>query len=221
MSVFFHIVIVLMMKFVFLFIFLWINPLNFILEINELRRLIQIDYQKGDFVAVEKNLKILLEDYEINISEVYLNLAHSYFNRRNAEKAKFYYEKTLLQANNEIQSVAYNQLGFLAYSQQNNEDAINYFRESLRKNPQNFEARYNFELVQKQLMSKGMNPIEEKQRKNNNQKQTDNQNKNEMKVNQEKADALLNTIKKQETQYLQQRPKGITLPPPPPGKPDW
>ncbi|TAE73694.1 MAG: tetratricopeptide repeat protein [Bacteroidetes bacterium] len=207
------------MKSIFLFIFLWINPLNFIVEINELSRLIEFDYQKGDFVAVEKNLKILLEEYEINTPEIYLNLAHSYFNRRIAEKAKFYYEKSLLASNPEIQSIAYNQLGFLAYSQQNSEEAINYFRESLRKNSQNFEARYNFELVQKQLIKQGINPNQEKQKKN--QKSDSQSQTNQTQLNQEKAEALLNTIKKQESQYLQQRPKGITLPPPPPGKPDW
>ncbi len=207
------------MKFTFLFIFLWINPLNFILEINELSRLIQIDYQKGDFAAVEKNLKILLDDYEINTSEVYLNLGHAYFNRRQADKAKFYYEKSLLLSNPEIQSIAYNQLGFLAYSQQNNEEAANYFKESLRRNPQNFEARYNFELVQKLLIKQGIDPSQEKQNKNQNS--STQKKSNEAQLNQEKAEALLNTIKKQETQYLQQRHKGITLPPPPPGKPDW
>jgi tetratricopeptide (TPR) repeat protein len=215
------------MKSFFLFIFLWINPLTFIAEMNELKVLVENDFQRGDFIAVQIKLEKLLNEYSIEVPEIYLNLGHAYFNRRMADKAKFYYEKALEKSNSDIQSIAYNQLGFLANVQQNNEEALTLFREALLKNPQNNEARFNFELIQKQLMMQREKNQKEKQNSSTqNKKNKSNKDKSilkssEIQLNQEKAEALLNAIKKQETQYLQQVPKGITLPPPPQGKPDW
>jgi tetratricopeptide (TPR) repeat protein len=173
-----------------------------------------------------------------------MNLAHGYFQLRDADKAAFYYTKLTEKGNNFTQSVALNQLGYIADVTQNPERALEYFKQAILKNPQNYEARYNYELVRKRLQRQpqnnatqnkqtkqenkqdpeGKDEIQKVEQKINRPDEKDSNQKNEesteekkvqlqpeklkeAKLNKEKAEAILEALKNQEAQYIQQLPK--------------
>ncbi len=71
-----------------------------------------------------------------------------------------------------LQSVAYQQIGVVASNQKKYKEALAVFKESLKANPANEEARYNYELVKK-LLEQQQNQEEQQQGKDQNEQQQD------------------------------------------------
>ncbi len=222
------------MKILFLCLFLWINPLTFVAEMNATREELVLIFQKQQYDIAEKKLNTLLKDYKSETTEIYLNLAHIYFLKKNKEKAILYYDKVLQQQNPMMQSVAFNQLGYMSAIRQNLPEALQFFKEAIIRYPKNEEARYNYELVLKkvaknpqimQLVAKNNAPnsdtLSKISRPNANVQGNEQgekaspqgtrfSEKGESKKNllsKEKAENILQTLRNQETQYLQQKQK--------------
>lgn len=99
-------------------------------------------------LAIEK-YKLLIDSLQVNDDKVIMNLANAYFRNNDKENASEYYQRLLSSDDAKIKAAANQQLGLLAYDKQELPQALDYFKKSLLADPENEDARYNYELVKK------------------------------------------------------------------------
>lgn len=186
---------------------------------------------EGQVAYQERNYQKALEAYQ-NISnsslfaepEARLNLAHAYFQLKQLNNARQYYIRLSKVRNNILSSRAYNQLGMLETIDKDTLSALRYFKESLRQNPDNQKAQYNYELLKKTFSGKEVatkpKPVPQKPeqtptpspapktaqevKKTEEKRNLLNQLQN-MKMSEAQAMMILDALKTSEIQYLQQQ----------------
>ncbi len=262
-------------------------------KINSLKSEAKKAYLGGDYKTAVDTYKYLIDSLGVKEDEVLLNLANSYFQLQDTSNISNAYLPLTQSSNAKIKSVANQQLGVAANRQEKFEKALNYFKQALKADPTNEDARFNYELVKKKLeeqkkqdqqqkkedqkkdenkdekkdqqdkenkdqkqdqkdkqnkdqeekdkkeqeqkekQSKEQQEKEKKEKEQKEQEQKDEQNKDkkdippsvseklkEMQMSEEKAKMILEAMKNQEVQYLQQNKRKATKPKDK-GKPDW
>jgi len=233
-------------------------------------------YLRGDYKTAINKYRYLTDSLGVDEEEVKLNLAHAYFQTGDSLNAPGLYQQLSASKNADIRSLANQQLGVAANRQGKFEDALNYFKQALKADPANNDARYNYEMVKKKLdeqkkqqeqqqkqdqqndqnkdqkdkekqeqkdqqnkdqQKKDQQKKEEQQKKDQQQKEQQEQQEKEeqqkkevppsvskklkdMNMSEEKAKMILEAMKNQEIQYLQQNKRKATKPKDK-GKPDW
>jgi hypothetical protein len=229
------------MKFI-LAILLLLNPITFVAERNRKIKEGEQAFGQEDFGRVTGVYSYLADDLAFKNEGVYLNLAHGYFMQKNADRAAFFYDKLRESLNPIWQSLALNQLGYIACVDTGFERALVYFQQAIKAYPQNKEARYNYELIKKLLLKQGRPIASQKPQSDSTQNKQTQENGNRLQantkkeanpngkdeteqaneadntqsenlqpqklkdldLNPEKAEAILNALKNQEAQYIQQ-----------------
>jgi len=189
---------------------------------------------EGQEAYQEKNYERALEAYQ-NVSsaslfaepESRLNLAHTYFQLKQLRNAQKYYAKLAHVTNPFLASRALNQLGVIETIEKDTAQALLYFRQSLRLNPDNEKAQYNYELLKRQFHGKEKTqksasqpqktnapqpkatPSEQEAKQTEDRKQLLNKLKN-LKMTEEQAMMILESMKASEMQYLQQKRQRTT-----------
>lgn len=208
---------------VFLSIFLAVNPITFIADRNYYVNEGEKAYKKQQYTLASQHYSHIISDLEWSQDNIRLNLAHSYFLAKKYEFAATHYALTSQSKDVILASVALNQLGYLASINQDFEKALQYFQEAIIHYNQNHEARYNYELIAKILQKRGKKykKSPQKQSKEQSQKQEKSiqnaqenastepklnpQKLKDLQLNREKAEAILKTIRNQESQHIQQQ----------------
>ena len=85
-----------------------------------------------------------------SIFPLYGNNQH-YFHEQDTTNAMQYYSRVLASENDNLRSVAYQQMGVIQQMKQKMNEALNAFKNALKSNPANEDARYNYELLKKLL----------------------------------------------------------------------
>lgn len=166
------------MKYITLFsLFLLIDPPGKIGKINSAKSDAKEHFQRGEYKEAAADYKTLIDSLGVNEEEVSMNLAHSYFQLNDTTNAQNNYLPLTNSANPTFRSVANQQLGVMANRTGKIEEALNYFKNALKADPTNDEARFNYEIVKKKL--------EEKKKQEEQQKQ---QNKDQKKDDKQKSD---------------------------------
>lgn len=170
--------------------FLFGHDVGKIAKQNACKKDAQLLFEQGQYELAIQKLSYLIDSLQVADDNVLLNLGHSYFKSNKYAEAAKVYEKSFVSANKNIKSVAAQQLGILAYAADQDKDkAITYFKESLRANPANEEARYNYELLLKlKNQEKDKNQPDNKNNKQDPQKQEQNQDKKEQGQNNNPSD---------------------------------
>ena len=262
-------------------------------KINSLKSEAKKAYLGGDYKMAVDKYKYLIDSLGVKEDEVLLNLANSYFQLQDTTNISIAYQPLTQSSNSKIKSVANQQLGIAANRQEKFEEALNYFKQALKADPTNEDARFNYEIVkkkieeqrkqdqqqkkedqkkdenkdekkdqqdkenkdqkqdqkdkqnkeqqekekkeqeQKEKQSKEQQEKDKKEKEQKEQEQKDEQNKDkkdippsvseklkEMQMSEEKAKMILEAMKNQEVQYLQQNKRKATKPRDK-GKPDW
>lgn len=159
-------------------------------------------YNAGDYETAIKRYTYLVDSLGVKEDEVMMNLANSYFLTNDTTNAVSSFQQLTMSGNPELKSVANQQLGVLSNRQGRFEDALNYFKQALKADPANEDARFNYEMVKKKLLEeqknkdqKGQNDKnkqdKEQQEKEEQKKQDEQQKKDQEqkdKENQEKQD---------------------------------
>jgi outer membrane biosynthesis protein TonB len=253
------------------------DPLK-LTRINEAKRDAREAYEKGDYATAIRHYRYLTDSLGVDEDEIQLNLAHAYYQSDDSVHTRSAYERVTRSGDARLRSTAYQQLGVMANAANRPEEALDLFKEALRANPSNADARYNYELVKKKLEEqkkqdqkkdnqdkKDQQDQQKKDQQNQDQKQdqkekqqdqqkqqqqkeqqekqeqekqqqqskTQEQEKQqqqtdpslsdklkEMKISEEKARMILEAMKNNEVQYLQQNKRKATKPKDK-GKPDW
>lgn len=153
---------------------------NDISKINELKKNAEIAFKHQQFDVAVSNYSYLIDTLQVYDEEAIMNLGHSYFQLNQKDFAQAQYQKLVLSKNDELKSVAYQQLGALSNDPKTLQKAMSYFKESIKSDPANMDARYNYELVKKKL--------KEQQEQNQNQENQDQNNENQENEDEEKKD---------------------------------
>jgi Ca-activated chloride channel family protein len=260
-------------------------------KINGLKAEAKKAYLKNDFKTAIKKYRYLVDSMNVREDEVLLNLASAYYNLKDTTNALSQYQSLTASPKNQLRSKAQQQLGLIADQQGKQEEALSYFKESIKSDVTNQDARYNYELLKKKIEEKKKQDQKkkdeqnkdkdkenkdqdkkedekkedqkkdqeqkDKEKKEQEQKEKDKQKQDqekkdqekkdkeekekeeqdkkdqekkmppdvkqkleEMKISPEKAEMLLEAMRNQEKQYLQQNKRKATKPKEK-GKPDW
>src|SRR5260221_10838187 len=122
--------------------------------------------------AIEK-YKFLMDSLHVEEEEVAMNLANGYFNMNDTASALNRYQPLSVSGNSKIKSWANQQMGVVANRQGKFEEALNYFKQALKAEPNNEQARYNYEMVKKKLEEQKKQQQNQDQNKDNKDKKDD------------------------------------------------
>lgn len=124
---------------------------NEIAQVNRLKTAAEEAFKGGDFEkAIEYNRQ-LVDSFQVSDPSVLLNLANAYYKSEQNEAATKAYEALLDNVDKQAASIAYTQLGIMQAKDKELEKAAELFKQALKKDPKNDNARYNYELVKKML----------------------------------------------------------------------
>jgi tetratricopeptide (TPR) repeat protein len=134
-----------------LLMFLFVGDINKIARINRAKKAAASAYSNGDYKKAITSFRLLTDSLEVAEDPVFLNLANAYFHESDTNNAVQYYSKVLTSPDKELRSLAYQQMGVINQQKNRLNDAVGDFKASLKANPNNEEARYNYELLKKLL----------------------------------------------------------------------
>ena len=153
-------------------------------KINSLKAEAKKAYLKNDFKTAIAKYRYLVDSMDVHEDEVLLNLASAYYNLKDTTNALSQYQSLTASSKNEFRSKAQQQLGVMAEQQGKHEEALNHFKEAIKSDLNNQEARYNYELVKKKLEEKK----KQDQNKQDPQNKDQDQKKDQDKKDQDKQD---------------------------------
>jgi len=169
-------------------------------QVNSLKSQAKEAYLKGDFKTAITKYRTLVDSLGVTEDEVKLNLANAYFEAKDTANTAMNYQPLTQSSNAKIRSLAHQQLGVLSNRENKHEEALASFKQALKADPTNEDARYNYEMVKKKLEEQKKK--EEEQKKNdpnqkeenkdkqdqNKDQQQDQKNKQDQKEQQDKKD---------------------------------
>lgn len=147
-------------------------------KINTLKSEAKKAYLGGDYKMAIEKYRYLVDSLGVQEDEVLMNLANAYFESQDTTHTFNSYQALSQSQNKKLSSLANQQLGVMENRQGKFEEALNHFKQAMKADPGNEDARYNYELVKKKL--------EEKKKQEQQQQNKDNQNKDDKKDEQNK-----------------------------------
>jgi len=204
----------------------WLPDWNTISRSGEIRRFKEqasAAFRQGRYDEALVFYRHLYDRLNIGEEEVLINLAHCYFIQRNSKQATALYQIACRSPNYQVRSLAWQQLGVLAYRTRRYEWAGVCFKNALKSNPANDDARYNYELTRKisspdrrksadlppepptPELPPDENPADSTRNADEPSQEPDPY--SEMNLSEERAEMLLDAMKETEKQYIQQQKK--------------
>jgi len=166
-----------------------ITDLDKIAKVNKAKKEAKEAFLANDFQLAHDTYKYLIDSLGVNEEEVLLDYAHSLYNLNDTTNAVTNYQSLSESTNKNIASIAEQQLGQVLFDKKQYEPALEHYKNALRKNPNNQDARYNYELLKKMLRK------EEQDKKDQESQDNDNKEKQEpsdyAKQMKKKAEALV------------------------------
>jgi Ca-activated chloride channel homolog len=156
---------------------LLLTDLDKIGKINSLKSEAKKAYLGGDYATAVQKYRYLVDSLGVKEDEVLLNLANSYFELQDTTQLANAYAPLTQSKNSKIKSIANQQLGVAANKQGKSEEALNHFKQALKADPTNEDARFNYEIVKKKIEEQK----KQEQQQNKDQKQDDQKKEDEKK----------------------------------------
>lgn len=188
-------------------------------KINRAKSEAREAYTSGDYKTAVQKYHYLIDSMKVMEDELKLNLANAYFMMNDTANAMTNYESLAGSKVNAVRSKAQQQLGIMNYRKQKLEQALNNFKQAIKADPDNMDARYNYELLKKKLDEKKKKEEEQQnkdqqnkdqqkdQQQNKDQQQKDQQQKDQQQKEQEKKDQQNKDQKSKEQQQKEQQQK--------------
>lgn len=265
------------MRYVLLFILAFVsNDPREVAKINALKQEAEEAFLNGNYEVAISKYSMLYDSLGVEEDEILLNLGHAHYQLSDTASAKSRYNSLSTSTDRSLKSIAYQQLGVMSKDAQKLEQALQQLKAAIKADPFNDQARYNYEVVKKQLEEQknqeqqqqqqdqqnqdGENEEQENKQENGEEKKEDQEGEpqesdkdqegeeqeneeqkegeqseqeqeksqeqmtkeklQEMNISEEKAKMILEAMKNNEIQYLQQQKRKATERPPS-DKPDW
>ena len=155
------------------------TDLDKIARVNKAKKEAEKAYMEGNYKKAHDAYKLLIDSMGVKEDEVLLDFAHTQYHLKDTTNAVKSYQQLAQSSNRTIASVAEQQLGQAFFDKKQYEPALEHYKNALKKNPSNQDARYNYELLKKLIQ-------EQKDQQDQNQQNQDQQNKDQQ--NQDKKD---------------------------------
>lgn len=166
----------------FILILLVINPLtdlDKIAKVNKAKKEAKKAYIEQNYQLAHDTYKFLIDSLGVREDEVLLDFAHTQYQLKDTTNAVNNYQQLAQSANSNIASVAEQQLGQVFFDKKQYEPALDHYKNALRKNPSNEDARYNYELLKKLIQEqKDQEQNQDQNQQNQDQQNKDNQDQN-------------------------------------------
>jgi len=178
-----------------------------IAKVNSIKKEAEKAFLSGKYDEAAINY-LKLDSLKVDDPALKLNMGHAYFHLKDTAAAKGAYQSATTTSDKQMKSIAYQQLGVMDKQANKLEDALKNLKASLKADPTNEGARYDYELVKKLLEKK-----EEEQKDQNQDQQQDkneenkDQQQNEQKDNQEQNGEKSDEQKEQEKQEKESEEK--------------
>lgn len=156
---------------------LFLSDLDKIALINSLKSDAKKAYQSGDYKTAIEKYQYLVDSLQVREDEVVMNLANAYFQESDSANATSRYQSLTQSKGANMRSLSNLQLGVLANRGGKYEEALGYFKQALKADPTNEEARYNYEMVKKKLEEQKKQEDQNKDKNKQDQDKKDDQNK--------------------------------------------
>lgn len=158
-------------------------------KINSAKTAAKKAFQTGDYQTAVEKYKYLIDSLGVKEDEVLLNLAHARYLLKDTANAFTHYRSLTQSPKNQIASKANLQLGLMTNQKGKAKEALSYFKQAVKQDPTNEEARYNYEMLKKKLdEQKKKEQQQNKDQQNKDQNKKEQQKKEEQKRDQEKKD---------------------------------
>ena len=167
-------------------------------KINTLKSEAKKAYEAGDYKTAIRKYRYLVDSLQVKEDEVLLNLANAYFQSNDTTNAVSQYQSVTQSTKSQLRSKAQQQLGVMSNRQGKFEEALNHFKESIKSDPTNEDARYNYELLKKKI---------EEQKKKEQQKQDQNKDQNKEEEKKEQQDKQKEDQKKEQEKNKEEQKK--------------
>jgi hypothetical protein len=138
-------------------------------KINSAKSKAKDAFQSGDYKQAAQIYTYLIDSLGVQEDEVLLNRAHAFYLQQDTAHAQSDYQALAQSVKNPIASKANLHLGLIANKSGKAEQALNLFKQAIKSDPANEEARYNYEMLKKKL---------DKKKKEEEQKDKDKNDKN-------------------------------------------
>jgi len=188
-----------------LLIFISTDPRE-IAKVNAIKKEAEKAFLSGNYdEAALRYLK--LDSLKLEDPALKLNLGHAYYHLKDTAAAKQAYQSATTVADNRLKSIAYQQLGVLDKQSNKLEDALKNLKASLKADPTNEGARYDYELVKKLIEKKQQEQQNQNQDQQQDQNQQNQDQQNEQKDSQEQNGEKSDEQKEQEKQEKESEEK--------------
>lgn len=169
------------MKLILLFVLLFadIGDVNYIATVNKYKKEAEKAYLNQNYEQAIKHYKYLVDSLNVQEPKVLLNLSNAYYRVKDTASAASYYERVMDSEDKVVKTTAHQQLGLLAHQKQQYQQALAHFKEALKTDPGNEEARYNYELVKKTIKDQQQQQNQDQQQQNQDQQNQDQQEQNQ------------------------------------------
>jgi len=127
------------------------NDINKIARINSVKRVAENAYKNGEYEIAISSFRLLTDSLGVNEDPIFLNMANAYFKQNDTTNAVQFYSKVLISEDDNLRSLAYQQMGVINKQKNKMNEAMSDFKAALKSNPSNEDARYNYELLKKIL----------------------------------------------------------------------
>jgi tetratricopeptide (TPR) repeat protein len=164
-------------------------------------------YIAGDYKTAVEKYTYLVDSIGVNEDEVMMNLANSYFHLNDTAKAINSFQSLTVSKNPRLQSIANQQLGVLHNREGKFDQALAYFKQALKTNPANEDARFNYEMVKKKLEEEKKKEEQEKKQQEKNQDKKDQKDQQKDQQDQEQKDQEKKDQEKKEQEKKEQEDK--------------
>ena len=143
-----------LLKNVILILFLFVgngDKITNITKANETKILAENAYNSKKYDEAIKNYIYLIDSLNYEDPKALLNLAHAYYLTDDSTNSIQTYNSLLTTSDNTVKSIAHQQLGVISEKNNDLKSAATHFKNALKANPKNKEARFNYELVKKKM----------------------------------------------------------------------
>ena len=154
-----------------------------------------LNYQNQNYEAAEKYYNSILSTDSDN-SEAHFGKGSSLFMQDDIKNAEIKFNESLASSETLLKSKAFYNLGNISYKNKKFDDALQFYKKALELNPNDDEARYNYEFIKYQK-----DPEEKKDEEKKDEEKKDDEKKDEEKKDDEKKDE-----EKDENSQSQQKP---------------
>jgi len=195
------------MRFLIFVILLTVLPdgINDISRINRLKREAARAYKEEAYDLAVNKYRELVDSVGLNDDRVLLNLSNAYYKQNDTTNAIPYYQQLISSEQADIRSIAQQQMGVIANDQQKYDEALSFFKEAIKSDPANADARYNYELVKKLLQEQQQQQQQNQDQQNKDQQDQDNQDQQDQEQQDQQQQDQQNKDQNQENQKDQEQ----------------